>query len=449
MAETTELQTRLEDLITRGAAKDAVKDYNAAAELYSQATEIQAQINGEMSVENADLLYAYGKSLYNVGVSKSDVLGSKIAGGESQQPEPTTQKSKEPSSTGLIQAAISSSATQGSLDSKQPTESSNQLFQFTGDENFADSDSEEEGEGAQAEEEEEDDDFANAFEVLDLARVLLLKKLEDAEQKSNSKGKSADIPPEVRKIQERLADIYDLQAEISLEGESFVNAVSDLRAALELKEALFAFEDPSVSECHYKLSLALEFASVSQPDEEDDEEKPAVVDPAMREESAKHMQSAIESCKLRLAQEEKKLETGEIEGEDKINAAKRRIANVKEIVAEMEQRVNICPSFFCSDFELISACLLQLIDLRRPPESVNAPGEDANAIEALNGVLGQLIGKSAAEKAATLDQVSKQANDLSSLVRKKAQPSSSGAKRQLDSTEEPEGTKRAKTEDPA
>uniref|UniRef100_A0A093W3R6 NASP-related protein sim3 n=1 Tax=Talaromyces marneffei PM1 TaxID=1077442 RepID=A0A093W3R6_TALMA len=427
---TAELQTRLDNLVTRAAAKDAVKDYNAAAELYSQATEIQAQINGEMSVENADLLYAYGKSLYNVGVSKSDVLGSKIAGGEtSQEPEPTAKKLKEPSSAGLIQATISSSTAQKSLDSNKATESTNQLFQFTGDENFADTDSEEEGEGAQAEEEEEeDDDFANAFEVLDLARILLLKKLEDVEQKSNDNGKSTDIPPEVRKIQERLADIYDLQAEISLEGESFVNAVSDLRAALELKEALFSFDDPSVSECHYKLSLALEFASVSQPDEENGEGKPTVVDLPMREQSAKHMQSAIESCKLRLAQEEKKLETGGIEGEDKINAAKRRIANVKEIVTDMEQR---------------------LVDLRRTPESVNAPSEDANAIEALNGVLGQLIGKSAAEKAATLDQVSKQANDLSSLVRKKTQPGSSGAKRQLESTEEPEGTKRAKTEDPA
>ena len=79
---------------------------------------------------------------------------------------------------------------------------------------------------------------------------------------------------------------------------------------------------------------------------------------------------------------------------------------------------------------------LQLIDLRRPPESVNAPSEDVNA-------------KSASEKAATLDQVSKQANDLSSLVRKKAQPSSSGVKRELHTTEESEGTKRAKTEDPA
>jgi HAT1-interacting factor 1 len=343
---TAELQARLEDLTTRASAKDAVKDYNAAADLYSHATEIQAEINGEMSVENADLLYAYGKSLYNVAVSKSDVLGSKIAGEGAQSEAPSKKSNEPPTSSGLIKAAISSSEEQGSLDSKKPTEQKNQLFQFTGDENFADSDSEEEGDAGQQEEEEEeeDDDFANAFEVLDLARILLLKKLVDAEEKLSGKGKGTESPPEVKQIQERLADIYDLQAEISLEGESFENAVSDLRAALELKEALFPFEDPSVSECHYKLSLALEFASVSQPQDEDgepqDDEKPAVVDTAMREESATHMQRAIESCKLRLSQEEKKLENGEISGEDKINASKRRIANVKEIVADMEQRVS-------------------------------------------------------------------------------------------------------------
>lgn len=345
---TADLQALLDDLTTRAGAKDAVKDYNAAAELYSQATELQAKINGEMSIENADLLYAYGKSLYNVAVSKSDVLGSKIAGEGAQLEATTSKKTTEPpSSSGIIKAAISASTDEGSSpDSKKPTGQTNQLFQFTGDENFADSDSEEEGGAGQAggEEEEEDDDFANAFEVLDLARILLMKKLETTEEKLNGKGKATDNPPEVKQIQERLADIYDLQAEISLEGESFENAVSDLRAALELKESLFPFEDPSVSECHYKLSLALEFASVSQPQEEDKEpeenDKPAVVDTAMREESAKHMQSAIESCKLRLSQEEKKLETGEISGEDKINASKRRIANVKEIVADMEQRVS-------------------------------------------------------------------------------------------------------------
>lgn len=72
-------------------------------------------------------------------------------------------------------------------------------------------------------------------------------------------------------------------------------------------------------------------------------------------------------------------------------------------------------------------------------------------MEALNGVLGQLMGKSAAEKAAALDEVSKGANDLSSLVKKKkpTNSSSSGAKRQHEEVEGSGGSKRAKTEDPA
>src|SRR5271156_5779939 len=79
-------QERLTDLIARATAAYAIKDYSPAAELYSQATELQAELNGEMAVENADLLYSYGKCLYFVAVSKSDVLGggaasAKLSGG--------------------------------------------------------------------------------------------------------------------------------------------------------------------------------------------------------------------------------------------------------------------------------------------------------------------------------------------------------------------------------
>ena len=44
------------------------------------ATELQAKLNGEMSAQNADLLYAYGRCLYHCAVKNSDVLGSKVAG---------------------------------------------------------------------------------------------------------------------------------------------------------------------------------------------------------------------------------------------------------------------------------------------------------------------------------------------------------------------------------
>jgi HAT1-interacting factor 1 len=346
---TTDMRAQLDDLITRAAAKDATKDHNAASELYSQATELQAELNGEMSPENADLLYAYGKSLYNVAVSKSDVLGSKVAG--DSQPS-SNAPVKKPTSAGsaatgesLVKNAISSSANKNAatpakeVSAQLDAAPSKPFFQFTGDENFVDSDDEDAEENEEAEEEEEDD-FENAFEVLDLARILYLKKLESAEEKSTDKGKgkSSDLPADLKHIKERLADTYDLQAEISLEGERFSDAVTDLRTALDLRNTLVPFEDPSVAECHYKLSLALEFASVQQQGEEDDGQE-KTVDEEMRKEAATHMERAIESCKIRMASEEKKLEADQAMDEDKVTAAKRKISNVKEIIADMEQRV--------------------------------------------------------------------------------------------------------------
>lgn len=351
---TTEMRAELDDLITRAAAKDATKDHNAASELYSQATELQAALNGEMSPENADLLYAYGKSLYNVAVSKSDVLGSKVAGDSQQSSNAPAAKatSAKSAATGgsLVKDAISSSVTQNAATPAKEVNAhldaapSKPFFQFTGDENFVDSDDEDEEENGEAEEEEEDD-FENAFEVLDLARILYLKKLEAAEENSTDKGKgkASDLPADLRHIKERLADTYDLQAEISLEGERFSDAVTDLRTALDLRNTLFPFEDPSVAECHYKLSLALEFASVQQQGEEDDGQEKRV-DEEMRNEAATQMERAIESCKVRMASEEKKLEADQDMDEDKVTAAKRKISNVKEIIADMEQRVRNFPS---------------------------------------------------------------------------------------------------------
>ena len=84
---------QLDDLRAQATLKYSVKDYDAAAELFSQATELQAQINGEMAAENADLLYLYGRCLYHVAVANSDVLGSKVAG-ERRQDGPSRSKGK-------------------------------------------------------------------------------------------------------------------------------------------------------------------------------------------------------------------------------------------------------------------------------------------------------------------------------------------------------------------
>lgn len=352
---TEDQQATLADLTARAAAKDAIKDFESAAELYSQAMEIQAELNGELSNDNADLLFAYGKSLYNVAVAKSDVLGSKVAGESSQAPA-------ESATAGNVASAGSSATEGGDLIKKAvaggtgkdvisnkgqendaKTTQNQPYFQFAGDENFDDSEEEDDDEADKAGGGEEDeDDFANAFEVLDMARILYSRKLELGRE-GQGNGKSSSVPPEIRHVEERLADTYDLQAEISLEAERFADAVADLRTALEMKQSLYPIEDPSIAECHYKLSLALEFASVNNENSDGNDATKRTssnADEGMRKEAVDHMETAIESCKVRTAQEQKKLDTGDIMGEDKVTAAKKRIANVKEILADMEQRVS-------------------------------------------------------------------------------------------------------------
>ena len=357
-------KTQLRNLTAQATLKYSVKDYNAAADLYSEATELQAEINGELSPQNADLLYAYGRCLYHVAVKNSDVLGSKVAGekrdegpkkvGSKKQKKQETNDEADGPQKNVAEQVVTKivELKDGSISPGAKTDmGSKPYFQFKGDENFdtsyVDEDEDEEGAGVDAQDTEnadEEDDFVNAYEVLDLARVLLIKKLEDF---ANSSGKCTKKleSQQVQQLKERLADTYDLQAEISLEGERFLDAVVDLRSALELKKGLFPQESSLVAEAHFKLSLALEFSAVTQQKSESGEVDPKTdghVDESLRAEAALEMEQAITSCRMRIKKEEAVLvDPSEANGaSEKSKVTKGDIAEVNEMVKEMEQRVS-------------------------------------------------------------------------------------------------------------
>ncbi|KAF2213713.1 hypothetical protein CERZMDRAFT_90517, partial [Cercospora zeae-maydis SCOH1-5] len=232
---TQDLPAKLEQLKAEATKDYALKNYNAAAERYADACEVQDEVNGEMSIENADLLYQYGRCLYHVAVANSDVLGGKVASSEQPKKKKRKVAKKEENGEGnsssligdaiksseqklledVVEAAVESkdgtateSSAEGAKETKQPGNSSNPFFQISGDDNFTDSEDDDDGEGGDDGEEEEDD-FAIAFEVLDMARILLTRKLESLQ---DAKDKSTEEKPEVRQIKERLADTHDLQA---------------------------------------------------------------------------------------------------------------------------------------------------------------------------------------------------------------------------------------------
>lgn len=249
------LKVSLADLSAHAAAQYAQKNYDEAAELYAQAAEMQAEMNGEMNPDNAEILFLYGRALFKVGQSKSDVLGGRAPepkpekkAAKSKKQKKAATEEKEEGSSSLIKDAVEQ-ATKGAQASiaeaakevahkDEPNPEKKPLFHFEGDENFDDSDKEdddddddedaEEGE----EEDEDDDDLAVAFQVLDLARVLFEKKLAtlEAEQKTQEEGKgkekesdkaatTTEASPLIKHIKERLGDLHDLLAEISLENE--------------------------------------------------------------------------------------------------------------------------------------------------------------------------------------------------------------------------------------
>ncbi|KAK2735632.1 hypothetical protein FQN57_001178 [Myotisia sp. PD_48] len=386
----SELKRRIEQLVKFAAAKEATKDYSDAADLYSQASELQSQLYGDMALENADVLYSYGKCLYHVGVERSDVLGGKIAvpaaerGGEST--ETSSERAKGASTSSLIKDAVSRATAEDKLPHSTPpainSGATKPLFQFTGDENFELSDDEDQDDKQEVApvDDEDDDDFANAFEILDMSRLLYNRKITDL-------GHNGDVN-ELRRLKERLADTHDLQAEILLEGEKFMDAASDLELSLKIKEELFPLEDPIVAECHYKLSLALEFASLPDAGSAQDGTSNDIsshYDSTTRERAASHMKMAIKSCRARILKEKSHLEADDTQN-DETAKIRRTIVEVEDIASDMEQR---------------------LLDLSQPPVSIPGleDGKDGRAAASL----------------IDLEDLSKVANDLSGLVKRKKQ----------------------------
>lgn len=225
------------------------------------------------------------------------------------------------------------------------------------------------------EDEEEDDDLATAFEILDLARVLLKKQLDEklAEDETEGKGKGKEKVEDgdndtsgagIRHIKERLADTHDLLAEISLENERYAlftpvvqvmgsitdrdathnrypNAIADARESLNYKLQLYGDDSEIIAEAHFKLSLALEFASVTS--QEDEEGSAAAggkeVNQELRDEAAKELQAAIDSTKLKL--QNKEVELAAVHSPEDNDLTRKQIHETKEIIADMEQRVSL------------------------------------------------------------------------------------------------------------
>jgi HAT1-interacting factor 1 len=264
----------------------------------------------------------------------------------------------------------------------------------------------------------------------------------------------------------------------SLTSTRFPLAINDSRASLKYKVDLYPEESEIIAEAHFKLSLALEFASITS-ESETKEDAPKQIDETLREEAAVELEKAISSTKMKL--QAKEVDLALIHDPEENEQTRKQIAEVKDMIADMEQRVSL-PSIPMAGLLALTppcaACLAwwssapglahwlhglwilthrQLTELRKPPVDVNSV---LGADNPMTGILGATLGESASETKARVDEAKKNANDLSGLVRKKekkpepaaaADGTNGNGKRKAedDAAAEEADSKKAKVEDVA
>ncbi|KAK9450926.1 uncharacterized protein V1518DRAFT_412089 [Limtongia smithiae] len=244
------VDAEIEGLVLTASKAYGLKKYEDATEGFARACEIYVENNGK---DDPNLLFLYGRALFQVAVSSSDVLGG----------SGVTEPQKE-----LISAkAVEMTARRPEInDGGAGSNPGTRLFQFTGDgpesddqeEDDDDDDDDDYNDGGDKQEDRKEDesDFETAWDVLDLARTLFERQVKELSED--------DDAAKLIEIKTKTADIYDILGEISLESENFQQASTDLLAAVELKQELYPIHSTLVSEACFKLSLALEFVPDSK-----------------------------------------------------------------------------------------------------------------------------------------------------------------------------------------
>ncbi|EFN69297.1 Nuclear autoantigenic sperm protein [Camponotus floridanus] len=274
--------------ISQGKRHLLVRDYNLAVVVLAQACELLAQEHGETGDEMGELYLLYGRALLGLAREEAGVLGGGVPGseevsqdegvsqGEEEDEEdeneegtiaenkngmensPCTSNDKEDDKRELKESEDPNSEQD---EKSEKTENSDKTIDSKVEENTQKEeipgcsrdpdvyngeasgsgtkreDDEEDGE-AEEEDVEKEDDVNNlqiAWEVLELAKLVLLKR--------GSSGWKL------------LAEAYRLLGEVAMEGGNHESALIDFKACLNLLEKITPRDHRAIAEIHYQLGL--------------------------------------------------------------------------------------------------------------------------------------------------------------------------------------------------
>lgn len=374
----------INQLILEGSKSYALKDFELASEKYGRACEVYSKEHeGD---EDGDLLFLYGKALYQNGVSKSEVLGGVGANEQGSTGENQDEGDDENAEDDEKFQFYDAEPIEGEVEAGKETPEAGEREKNVNPEDDDEDQQEGNSEG------QEPGDLEMAWIILDATRGVFEKRLESANKPTQSPpyihNETDSINDEHVKLLKKLSETYDILGEVSLEMENFPQSAQDLTKSLELRLELYPFDSPLVSESHYKLALALEF-SVEDGGQDVNE---------ARQNAAKHIQLAIKSTEAR-----NKKETDESVKKDN-----------EEMIGELKEKYQ--------DLSKDPSEQLQQEQLDIVKGLLGGEAAGANAGQAIINNLTSMVKKQGEGSSSnTASNASKPVNDLSGLVKKRKQ----------------------------
>ncbi|KAM3959194.1 nuclear autoantigenic sperm protein [Aphomia sociella] len=240
------------ELLAAGRRHLAVRDFSSAAGALAKACEALAKEHGDTADQCAEAYLWYGKALLGLSREESGVLGDGMPGTGNPEEEEDNDAGEngEEDQNGEAEQNGDSNEEVEKIEAESTTKEEEPGSSTTAVEEDSEEPGTSNGEGNEESEvnldnEDDVDNLQLAWEMLDLARSILHRRVEGGSDAARA----------------LLADVHLALGEVALESETYDKAVIDMQSCLELQKELYRSDDRRIAETHYQIGLANSLAS--------------------------------------------------------------------------------------------------------------------------------------------------------------------------------------------
>lgn len=243
-----------------------ISDPNAAVASLALACEQLGKHYGETAFECGEAYFYYGKALLELVRLETGVLN--IDGDVGNETEDNEAEANEADGNELEgNEADGNNAEGNEVEDKEAKVNQTEGNEVEGNEAEGNEAEVNEAEGNEADgsttEEKEGEDVSNpqlAWEMLELAKTILVKHAESIQVTSSQDENEAEEKAKLKNsVENRISDTFQTLGELSIENENYSQAIEDLETSLKRRQDMMPEDSRCIAETHYQLGVAKGF----------------------------------------------------------------------------------------------------------------------------------------------------------------------------------------------